>query len=101
MPLAALFLSALALAANPVATTGSAESVTTGSAALTGTVNPGGEATTYHFEYGTTAPYGIPPPAQPIAAGSDPVPVRATISGLSNTTTYHFRLVATNPSGSH
>jgi len=101
MPLAALLFSALALAVNPVSVTGGAESVTTGSAALTGTVNPGGEATTYHFEYGTTDAYGVVTPDQNLAAGTDPVDVRATVSGLSSSTTYHFRVVATNPSGSH
>jgi hypothetical protein len=101
MSLAALFLSALALAVNPVATTGSAESITTGSAALTGTVNPGGEATTYHFEYGTTDAYGLVTPDQNLPAGTDPADVRATVSNLTSNTTYHFRVVATNPSGSH
>jgi hypothetical protein len=101
MTLAALFLSALAIAVNPVATTGGAESITTGSAALTGTVNPGGEATTYHFEYGTTDAYGLVTPDQNLAAGTDDAAVRATVPNLTSNTTYHFRVVATNPSGSH
>ncbi len=102
MHLAVLILSAVfAAQAAPVATTGNAESVTTGSAAVTGTVNPGGEATTYHFEYGTTDAYGISTPDQNLTAGTDPVAVRATISGLSSTTTYHYRVVATNATGSH
>jgi hypothetical protein len=101
MPLAAMLFSALALAANPVSVTGGAESITTGSAGLTGTVNPGGEATTYRFEYGTTDAYGVPTPDQTLAAGTDPVPVRMTISNLTSNTTYHFRVVATNASGSH
>ena len=58
MHIAALLLTAVFAQAAPTATTGAAESVTTGSAAVTGTVNPGGEATTYHFEYGTSAPTG-------------------------------------------
>ncbi len=102
MHLAALLLSAVfAAQAAPVAATGSAESVTTGSAAITGTVNPSGEATTYHFEYGTTDAYGVSTPDQNLTAGTDPVAVRATISGLSSTTTYHYRVVATNATGSH
>jgi hypothetical protein len=99
MPLVAVLFSALALAAAPVSVTGPAESITTGSAALTGTVNPGGEATTYHFEYSTDTSYSLRTPDQSLVAGSDPVDVRATISGLSNRTGYHFRLVATNASG--
>ena len=55
MHIAALLLSAVfAPGRAPTATTGAADSMTTGSAAVTGTVNPGGEATTYHFEYGTS-----------------------------------------------
>ena len=62
MHLAALLLSAVLAQAAPAATTGAAESITTGSAAVTGTVNPGGEATTYHFEYGTSTSYGLTTP---------------------------------------
>ena len=95
------FSAPFSLQAAPVATTGGAESVTTGSAAVTGTVNPGGEATTYHFEYGTTDAYGLTTPDQNADRGHRPVAVRATISGLSSTTTYHYRVVATNAAGSH
>ena len=102
MYIAALLLSAVfAAQAAPVATTGDAESVTTGSAVVKGTVNPSGEATTYHFEYGTTDAYGIQTPDESLPAGSDPVNVKATISNLTSNTTYHYRLMATNPTGSH
>ena len=60
----------------PPATTGDAESVTTGSAVVTGTVNPGGEATTYQFEYGTTSSYGLTTPQQDAGSGTDRVGVR-------------------------
>src|SRR4051794_6465191 len=102
MHLAALLLSVLiaqATPAPPTVTTGAAESITTGSAAVTGTVNPNGEATTYHFEYGTSSSYGLQTPDQNLAAGTDPVSVRATISGLTDNTTYHFRLVAGGVNG--
>ena len=48
-----------------------AESVTTGSAAVTGTVNPGGDATTYQFEYGTSASYGLTTPDADAGSGTD------------------------------
>src|SRR4051794_30480199 len=102
MHLAALLLSVLiaqATPAPPTVTTGAAESITTGSAAVTGTVNPNGEATTYHFEYGTSSSYGLQTPDQNLAAGTDPVSVRATISGLTDNTTYHYRLVAGGVNG--
>jgi hypothetical protein len=99
MHLAALLLSAVLLQAAPTATTGAAESITTGSAAVTGTVNPGGEATTYQFEYGTSASYGLTTPQQDAGSGSTAVNARATLSNLTSSTTYHYRLVATNASG--
>lgn len=96
MHLAALLLSAVLLQAAPTATTGPAESITTGSAAVTGTVNPDGEATTYQFEYGTTSSYGLTTPQQDAGSGSTAVNVRATLTNLTQSTTYHYRLVATN-----
>src|SRR5205085_11576267 len=47
----------------PGAVTGAATSGAPTSATLNGTVNPDGEATTYHFDYGTTAAYGSEPAA--------------------------------------
>jgi hypothetical protein len=99
MHLAALLLSAVLLQAAPTATTGPAESITTGSAGVTGTVNPGGDATTYQFEYGTSTAYGLTTPQQDAGSGSTPVAARATLSNLTSSTTYHYRLVATNPAG--
>ena len=94
-----LLTAAFAAQATPVATTGTANSITTGSAVVTGTVNPGGDATTYQFEYGTSTGYGLTTPAQSAGAGSSAVDVQATLSGLTDTTTYHYRLVATNAAG--
>lgn len=47
------------VATAPVATTGAAEAITPTAATLTGTVDRNGGATTYHFEYGTSATYGL------------------------------------------
>jgi hypothetical protein len=41
-------------ATEPTAATGNATAITVSSATLNGTVNPEGQATTYHFEFGTT-----------------------------------------------
>jgi hypothetical protein len=64
-------------------------------------INPLGEATTYHFEYGTTTAYGTSVPATPdsIGSGSADVFVAAQFTGLTPGTTYHVRLVAENASG--
>ena len=71
------------------------------SAQLVGTVNPNNLPTTYWFEYGTTTAYGATVPAPPASAGSGGFGVRVveSIGGLAPSTTYHFRLVASNAEG--
>jgi hypothetical protein len=70
------------------------------SALLSGTVNPNSEPTTYVFQYGTTKGYGAATPAQgPTAAVKRNLAVSAAVAGLAPGTTYHYRLVATNASG--
>jgi hypothetical protein len=82
----------------PAATTGPAGAVTTQSATLSGSVNPNGVATTYHFEYGTTAAYGSTSYTTGAGAGGA-VAASAVLGGLSPATTYHYRIVATNSGG--
>jgi hypothetical protein len=83
----------------PGATTGSARSVTASSARLAATVDPDGRATTYHFEWGTTAGYGKRTSEASAGSGESARSVSAPISGLSANTRYHFRVVATNDAG--
>jgi hypothetical protein len=85
----------------PAVVTGSASGVTSTSATLNGTVNPEGAATTYQFQYGTSTGYGTATPASPASAGSGSIVVSesASVSGLSASTTYDYRLVATNAAG--
>src|SRR4051794_27786601 len=99
MHLAALLITAVLAQAAPTATTGPTESITTGSAVGTGTVNPGGTPTTYHFDYGTTSSYGLRTPDVDAGAGTDDVSARATLTGLTSSTTYHYRLVAGSAEG--
>jgi len=80
----------------PEANTASATSVGKSSAVLHGTVIPNGSSTTYYFEYGTTNAYGSQTTSR--TTGID-LSVAETITGLSADTTYHYRLVATNASG--
>src|SRR5215210_4314908 len=100
--IAALFsITGAASAAVPAATTGGANTITQTSAKLNGSVKPNSENTTYHFEYGTTTAYGTnTPEAGPIAAGAGTTNVSADVGGLTPGTIYHYRLVASNPSGS-
>jgi len=85
----------------PTVTTQAASSVVSTTATLNGTVNPNGSSTTYHFEYGTTMSYGSQSPAVDASAGSGSSAVAAStnLTGLTPSTTYHFRLVATNDGG--
>ena len=80
-------------------TTGAATDVTQTSAILNGTVNPNGESTNYYFEYGTDTSYGSTTESTSAGSGTTNVSVSVEITGLTSGTTYHFRLVATNSSG--
>ena len=82
-----LALPAVALAAAPTATTGSASGVGRTAATLSGSVNPGGAITSWHFEYGTTTAYGLRSGGGDTTAGSDPEAVSVRVSGLSAGTT--------------
>ena len=95
-----LLLGALAAAAvAPTVTTGTPTRITETSARLNGTVNPKGQDTSYSFDYGTGTNYGAN--TGPVAAGNGTksVHAQADVSGLAPATTYHFRIVATNASG--
>ena len=83
----------------PTVTTGSATSVSSDSATLNGTVNPNGQTTTYCFEYGVDTSYGSTTSSASAGSGNSAISVNAAISGLTSDTTYHYRLVATNSSG--
>jgi hypothetical protein len=84
----------------PVATTAAATSVGLSAATLNGSVNPTGFSTTVLFEYGLSTSYGTQATAGPApGSGSAPVNVNAAITGLTCSSTYHFRLVATNAGG--
>ncbi len=85
----------------PSVVTGSASSVGSGSATLNATVNPnGGEVNECKFEYGTTIAYGQSAPCASLpGSGTSPVAVSAAATELAPTTTYHFRVSATNAGG--
>jgi sugar lactone lactonase YvrE len=92
---------ALAVAASPAATTETAMAVSYEQATLKGTVNPEGSVTSYWFEYGKTESYGTKVPVSPesVGSGTSNIAVSQTPTGLSQSTTYHFRVVAENESG--
>ena len=82
----------------PVVITNPATLIASHSARLNGTVDPHGLSTTVYFQYGRTISYGSRTPNQ-IKTGNNYQNFTATISGLSAHTTYHFRAVASNSSG--
>jgi hypothetical protein len=76
------------------------------SALLKGEVDPGGEPTSYRFayvdqaEFATSGFAGATVTAVAAAGAGAPHPARAALAALAPGTTYHYRLTATNPSGS-
>jgi hypothetical protein len=86
-------------ASAPTVTTGQATNILQNSATLAGTVDAHGAATTFTFQYGTTTAYGTQTTSAAVPAGSGAVAVAANLKGLKAGQTYHYRLVATNPSG--
>ena len=109
----------------PLVETGTASRITTTTARLEGRINPRGTTTYYYFQYGTDTNYGDTPFENPHSANVGarrhgdassgiiypPVPgtygglqitprtVLTHLAGLKPGTTYHYRLVAHNPSG--
>ena len=95
------FTPASALVQNtvPAADSAAATGVTDQAATLNGSVNPGGLATSYYFEYGATTGYGLISGTLNLPAGTTAVSVSTPISGLNAESTYNFRLVASNNLG--
>src|SRR4051812_9010342 len=91
---------AIAAASAPAATTGGATGVADSAARLAGTVNANGEVRPSVFQSGKTTSSGAQTPAKAAGSGTTGQSVSDAIAGLSPSTTYHYRIVATNPSGS-
>lgn len=84
----------------PVATTHDASDITRTSAVLHGNVNAKGISTTVSFEYGLTTDYGSTMAASPDSlTTSTDTAVSATLSGLLEETTYHYRVKAVTAGG--
>jgi hypothetical protein len=60
------------------------------------TIHPMGLATAYSFEYGLTIAYGFETVEVILAAGDETTNVQASLADLTVSTTYHFRLKASN-----
>lgn len=86
----------------PEVTTGVAQVNSATNAYIGGSLNPNAQDTTYYFQWGTSAAYGNTTPLQTLVAGGSIgwYAVSAGLTGLSPSTTYHYRLIATNAGGS-
>ncbi len=78
----------------PTAATGPAGHVSTTSAMVSGVINPHGQTTTWVFQYGLTPSYGTQTFGGSVPAGSAPVIVAQTLTGLQSGTVFHYRIVA-------
>ncbi len=68
-------------------------------ATFSATIDPGGLATKYRVEYGTSTSYGASTPEEDIGSANEGVGVRVDLTGLQPGTQYHLRVVATNALG--
>ena len=83
----------------PRIATGQTQSAISSTATLTGSVDPNGRSTTWHFDYGPTTAYGSKTPNRNAGSGQVAVDISEPLSGLMPGTTYHYRLVASNSAG--
>jgi hypothetical protein len=83
----------------PSVTTGAATGVTVSAATLHAAVGASGCLTQYSFQYGTTAAYGSATITRTVGSGTSSKAVAARIVGLAANTLYHFRIAATNATG--
>ena len=87
-------LGAVTAGVPPTATIGAATGVGASTATITGIVNPEGHPANYRFDYGTSSAYGSSTAWGDAGAGIANVAVSAQLSGLTQNTTYHYRVVA-------
>jgi uncharacterized repeat protein (TIGR01451 family) len=83
----------------PVVLTGVASQVTKSGAKLSAIINPAGEPTTYRIQLGTSKHYGKTVHGGRLPGRSSPTGVVIKVKGLKAGKTYHFRIVASNASG--
>ena len=82
----------------PVVSEGAAVKVTAHGVQLNGAINPTGASTTWYFEFGLSADYGLRSSTQTLS-GYGARPVNVSLNGLQSGSTYHFRLVALSANG--
>lgn len=83
----------------PGVTTGTASSIDSSSATLSGLVNPQGRSTSYQFQFGTNPYLGVSTPPAGVGSGTGQVAVHQSLTGLAAGTTYYYRLLASSSGG--
>jgi hypothetical protein len=73
--------------------------LTASSATLEAALYPNGLATSYYWQYGTSTGFGNQTGTATATGSSGGVAIKSTLQGLSASTTYYYRLVATNADG--
>src|SRR4051794_22937605 len=97
-----VFVSEVVVAASaaPTASTGAASAISPSAATLHASVNPRNQPTTYRFEYGPTTAYGSTTASQSVTPADNAAhAVSAAVTGLAENTGYHYRVTATNATG--
>jgi acetyl esterase/lipase len=84
---------------SPTAATQLASVLLPNGATLNATINPGGAATAWYFQYGLTTAYGSYSDTNALPAGTSPVAVNSAIRGLFSGMPYHYQVVAVNSAG--
>jgi hypothetical protein len=79
--------------------TASASGVSSTGATLNGTANPHGTSTSYYFQYCTSTAYGGTTASTSAGSGTGNVAAAKAVTGLSPSTTYHYRVVAVSNAG--
>ncbi len=82
----------------PLAITGAASGVSVDEATISGTINPQGKETSYRFEYGENTEYGTQAFGTVLPEQGEQT-VTLSLRGIDPNTTYHYRLVVSNPGG--
>jgi hypothetical protein len=76
--------------------TGDASAITTSSATIAGTVNPGGAPVNSGFDFGTSSAFGSTASGGVVALATTAQPFQASLTGLAASTTIHYRASASS-----
>ena len=87
------------LVSKPVVTNTPTTNITRTSVNVTAEINTESSATEYKVEYGESETYGESTPLTNLTVAVGATPVSQAITGLHAGTTYHYRFVATNGTG--